>query len=91
MINYLVVLPLAETVLESYLKRNLSAMVVRLKTRTKLFIPEHRVKSFFGTVREFRSFCYYTLPYTKQSSKLSHEIKKVELKPTTSFRFSASL
>lgn len=91
MINYLVVVPLPNTVLESYLKRNLRALVVRLKTRTKIFIPETRVKSFFGTIRVFKSFCFYTLPYTKQSSKLSYEIKKVELKPTTGFRFTASL
>lgn len=67
-----------DTVLLTYLKRNIGATVGRFSTFYKIYCPENKTKKYFHGISRFKSFCYYCLPYVN-NAKLAHEIYKADV------------
>jgi len=63
-----------DEVLSSYCHRNADAIVVRGDEYTKIYIEFDKIIS----VKRFKSFCIYTLPFVR-SSKPKHEFYKAEV------------
>ncbi len=63
-----------DEVLSSYCHRNADAVVIKDENSTKIYIEFDKIIS----VKRFKSFCEYTLPYIR-SSKPKHEFYKAEV------------
>lgn len=75
--KYIVVqTPPEETVVASYLKREVGAIIGKYKTLWKIYCPESRTKTYFGGIGRFKCFCSGTLPFLRSGSKMKHKFYK---------------